>query len=243
VRPYVIIFVTQSIDGKIASVRGYSKLSCPEDKRRQYWLRCRVDGVVVGANTVIIDNPRLYPKIFEKRGKYFRIVIDGVLRVPVDARIFDTSDYGTIVLTTAEAPKDKVMELKARGVNVEIVSEKPPVDLRRALKTLYERYGIESLMVEGGGETIWNFVREGLFDEFRVTITSRLFGGRNAVSSVGGEGFEGPESPTLELAFVGICVCRSEVHLIYRNTNPSIPPTKVLSIGTLDNFWKTVRAV
>ncbi len=240
-RPYIVIFVTQSVDGKIASVDGFSKLSCPEDKLRQYWLRSKVDGVLVGANTVISDDPRLYPKIFGRHGKYYRVVIDGLLRSPVSARIFDVSEYGTIVLTTGCAPREKIAELRSRGVYVEVVSSKPPIDIGKAVEVLHKEYGIESVLVEGGGETIWSFVERRLFDEFRVTVSPKIFGGKSAVSSVGGRGFRGLEAVDLELVLVGICKCLSEVHLVYRNPRPSTPPCRYVELGTYDNFWRKIE--
>ena len=223
-RPYIVIFVTQSVDGKIASVDGFSKLSCPEDKLRQYWLRSKVDGVLVGANTVISDDPRLYPKILGRHGKYYRVVIDGLLRSPVSARIFDVSEYGTIVLTTGYAPREKIAELRSRGVYVEVVSSKPPIDIGKAVEVLHKEYGIESVLVE-----------------FRVTVSPKIFGGKSAVSSVGGRGFRGLEAVDLELVLVGICKCLSEVHLVYRNPRPSTPPCRYVELGTYDNFWRKIE--
>ncbi len=234
-RPYVVIFFTQSIDGKIAAVDGYSKLSCEEDKRRQFWLRCAVDGVVVGANTVIADNPRLYPKLcLETKSRYFRIVIDGKLRIPLDARILDTSRFGTIVITSKCAPADKVRELRKMGVEVIMCGDGERIDIHRALEMLLKEFGIEKIMVEGGGSTIWSFVSSGAFDEVRVTISPVIFGGA-AVSSVSGEGFRGRDAPKLDLVFAALCKCGSEIHLVYRNPSP-VGHAVARGVGTLNNF-------
>jgi 2,5-diamino-6-(5-phosphoribosylamino)pyrimidin-4(3H)-one reductase (EC 1.1.1.-) len=66
-RPYVIIFSTLSIDGRLATKTGYSELSCPYDKQRQHEIRSEVDAVMVGANTVRVDNPSLTVKYSKNR--------------------------------------------------------------------------------------------------------------------------------------------------------------------------------
>lgn len=216
VRPFVTVFATVSLDGKLASRLGYSKLSCPLDKKRQFWLRSQVDGVIVGVNTVIVDDPTLRPKLFERKreGRYYRIVLDGRLRIPLSARILDTTEFGTIVITKTR-DSWKISELRNRGVEVVIAK-----DLGDALKQLFEVYGLKRVMVEGGGNTIWSFIRSRLIDEIRLTITSIVFGGSKAVTLVDGDGFLGLEAPKLELKFVGVCKCLKEVHLVYEFPNP-----------------------
>jgi len=222
-RPFILVFVTASIDGKLASRIRYSKLSCPFDKQRQYWLRSQVDGVVVGVNTVIIDDPTLRPKGFRRSrsAKYYRIVLDGCLRIPMNARVLDTSEYGTIIITRVRDPEWKIRELEARGVEILAVRS-----LDEAMQRLLKDYGLRRIMVEGGGETIWSFIRSRLVDEFRITVAPKVFGGSRAVTVVGGEGFLGPEAPSMELKFVGVCKCRREVHMVYDFPAPRGTPAE-----------------
>ncbi len=241
-RPYTIIFFTQTVDGKLASIDRYSKLSCPEDKKRQYWLRCQVEGVLVGANTVLIDNPRLYPKLcLDSKSKYYRIVLDGNLRVSPRARIFDTRRFPTIIITSVNAPRNRKEEFVNIGVEVvEVPSKGEGVDLLKAMDILVNNYGIRSILVEGGGTTIWSFVNEGIFDELRVTLSPIIFGGLEAVHSVSGKGFKGVEAPKLKLEFVGICKCLNEVHLIYKPLKVRSSPCSSLRIGVLNNFYEYI---
>ncbi len=238
VRPYVVVFATCSLDGRIATKARDSKLSCPEDKRRQCWLRSKVDAIVVGANTVIVDDPRLYPKEFKHaRPRYYRVVLDGKLRVPTSARIFDTSTYPTIVVTTEMHDREKAKALRERGVEIVIAGRGPRIDLVEAMKILSSSYGISTMMVEGGGETIWSFVETRIVDEMRITYRSIVVGGRNAVPLVAGEGFESvDEAFRFRPVLVGLCTCREEVHVIYRATNPIGVPVEEPRIGTLMNF-------
>ncbi|MEM1638253.1 MAG: dihydrofolate reductase family protein, partial [Pyrobaculum sp.] len=119
-RPRVYMMAAVTVDGRIASKTGYSKLSCPYDLRRLHAMRAMVDAVVVGANTAITDNPRLTVRYAEGRNP-IRVLIDGALRAPTDLRLFDKS-APTIVFTTSKAPSEKIKELQEKGVEV-IVTE------------------------------------------------------------------------------------------------------------------------
>ena len=85
-RPYVYLAAATTLDGRIASATGYSRLSCPIDLRRLHELRARVDAVIVGANTAIVDNPRLTVRYVEGRNP-MRVLIDGALKVPTSLRM------------------------------------------------------------------------------------------------------------------------------------------------------------
>src|SRR5579885_1006386 len=74
-RPYTIIFSTMTIDGRIASKTGYSQLSCPRDLMRLHRLRLETGAVMVGAETVIKDDPSLRLKYFKGEDPY-KIIID-----------------------------------------------------------------------------------------------------------------------------------------------------------------------
>ncbi|MEM3326316.1 MAG: dihydrofolate reductase family protein, partial [Thermoproteus sp.] len=97
-RPYVYLAAAITIDGRIASKTGFSRLSCPIDLKRLHALRAKVDAVLVGARTVLVDNPRLTVRYVEGRNP-IRVVVDGSLSLPPDLRVFDKS-APTIVLTT-----------------------------------------------------------------------------------------------------------------------------------------------
>ncbi|RLF21566.1 MAG: 2,5-diamino-6-(ribosylamino)-4(3H)-pyrimidinone 5'-phosphate reductase, partial [Thermoprotei archaeon] len=86
-KPRVVVFSTMTVDGRIASRTRFSQLSCPHDLRRLHELRASSDAVMVGANTVIIDDPSLRLKYVEGRNPD-RIVVDGLLRTPLSARVY-----------------------------------------------------------------------------------------------------------------------------------------------------------
>ena len=219
-RPYVIVFSTATIDGKIASKTRYSMLSCPEDLKRLHLARREAGAVMIGVNTANIDDPSLRLKYVEGPNPV-RIVVDGRLSIREDLRLVKELIARTIILTSQVADKEKIERLRSRGVEVYVIesSNPPEIDMEKALEKLYE-LGIRRILVEGGGELIWSLVKKNLVDEFRVTYTGYVFGGRNAVSIVGGEGFSTTEeSPKYIVERVLVCTCGREVHVIFKRSS------------------------
>jgi len=210
-RPYIIIFSTMSMDGRIAAKDYYSELSCPFDKIRLHLVRSEVDAVLVGANTVKIDNPKLLLKYAKGRNP-IRVTISSKLDLDPSAIIF-ASPPTTILYTTQDSLKEKekiVEELKKKGVVIRTLNN---LSSCAVAEDLYE-LGIKRLLVEGGGKTIWSFIKEDCYDELRITISPKIFG--NGVSIVNGEGFEGIKAPTLKLIDYKLCECKNEIHIRYK---------------------------
>lgn len=213
-KPYVILFSTATIDGRIASKTGCSKLSCPYDLKRLHKLRAEVDAVMVGANTVIKDNPSLTVR-YVKGKNPVRIVVDGKIRSPITSKVFNTNKASTIIITSSNASPNKILKLKEKKVEViQVKSEGFKVNLKQALEALYMR-GIMRILVEGGGFLNWNLIKEKLIDEIRITYAPYVLG--NGVNVFQGEGFNTiEESPKLRLINLFKCECGNEVHVIYR---------------------------
>ena len=212
-KPYVIVYSTMTIDGRIASKTGFSRLSCPYDLRRLHSVRASSDAVIVGANTVIVDDPLLTVRYVEGRNP-IRVIIDGVLRTSPNARVYNTLDQAkTMVYTSRIADKEKKRVLLEKGVEVIEIAEKPPLDMEVVLRDLYRR-GIRRVLVEGGGRTTWFFISRRLVDELRITISPYIFG--NGVNIVDGEGFNDlSDAVSFRLVNIEICKCGREVHLKY----------------------------
>ncbi len=215
-RPYVIVFVTMSADGKIASKTGESRLSCYYDKVRLHKLRASVDAVMVGANTVVKDDPELTVRLASGKNP-LRVVVDGKLVVPINAKVFDVSKAPTLLITSNKAPEDKVKAITSKGVEViALESEGWFIKPNLILHTLYNK-GVKTLLIEGGGNLIWNFIKEKLVDEFRITISPYIVGGKESVTPVEGEGFTDVNSwLKLELVSYKICACGNEIHITYK---------------------------
>ncbi|BBG24495.1 dihydrofolate reductase family protein [Sulfuracidifex tepidarius] len=201
--PYIIIFSTMSIDGRIASASGFSRLSCPYDKRRQMMLRCDSDAVIVGGNTVRHDNPLLTIRDIKCNKNPIRVIISHSLKFDNSLNIF-TQPPKTIIYTDkreAEIP-----------YNAEVVTlENTSICL--IMEDLYRR-GIRKVLIEGGGKTIYRAIEENCFNELRVTISPKLFG--NGTSLLEGKGFQNDEIKELVLYDSKVCECKNEIHLIYK---------------------------
>ncbi|MEM1873908.1 MAG: dihydrofolate reductase family protein, partial [Acidilobaceae archaeon] len=96
-RPHVTIFSTMTLDGRIASRTGFSRLSCPRDLELLHSLRSVSDAVMVGANTAISDDPRLTTRMAPGPSPHYRVVVDAQLRVPPSARVFESPGRGVLV--------------------------------------------------------------------------------------------------------------------------------------------------
>src|SRR5215216_3693121 len=104
----IIINSAMTIDGKISSYSGNSCLSSKKDLVRVHKLRSKVDAIVVGINTVIIDNPMLTIR-FIRNNKISptRIIIDSYGRIPLDSKILKSAaNIKTIIVVTKQANKE-----------------------------------------------------------------------------------------------------------------------------------------
>src|ERR687895_1189094 len=160
----VTVNAAMTVDGKIASILGNSKISSEEDLSRVHELRASVDGIVVGISTVLVDDPRLTVRLATKqvRRKHpARIIIDSTGKIPLDSRVLRTaSKVKTIVAVTELAHTDTISKIEKMGAVV-IVSGKKIVNLKKVLSTV-KKMGIKKILVEGGGEINWSFFSQGL---------------------------------------------------------------------------------
>jgi diaminohydroxyphosphoribosylaminopyrimidine deaminase/5-amino-6-(5-phosphoribosylamino)uracil reductase len=188
-RPYVAIKVAQSLDGKIATFTGNSRWITNESSRRfVHRLRGRADAVLVGVNTVIKDDPQLNVRIKNSKRQPVRVILDSKLKTPKKSRVLKNRPEGVIIATTRCAPRKKIAEFRKMGIDVvSFKEEKGMVDIRSLLRYLASR-GISYLLVEGGGAVISSFLNKDLADEIFIFISPKIIGGRNAVTSVEGEG-------------------------------------------------------
>lgn len=216
-RPYTIVFSTATVDGRIASKTGYSRLSCEEDFEIQHRLRAWADAVMVGSNTVLVDNPRLTLRRVAGRSPV-RIVVDSKLRVRPDSRVFDDT-APSILITTTEWGQEELRAYTSRGVKV-IRTGRGRVDLVNAMRLLSEA-GIRRLMVEGGGSLNYSLISRGLVDEVWITYAPEVFG--SGVSVFEGNGVDGiKEKITVYLKKAEI-ICGGWLHARYSVLRPRLP--------------------
>lgn len=192
----VVVNAAMSVDGKLSSRRREQiKISGPDDFDRVDRIRREVDAVVVGIGTVLADDPHLTLEDPERQQQRrdsgrptnpARVVVDSRGRTPPDGRICDAAAE-TYVLISAAAPEDRRRALGEAGAEL-IVAGEERVDLPAAFDEL-EATGIDSLLVEGGGELIFSVIENGLIDRLTVYVGSLVIGGRDAPTLADGEGF------------------------------------------------------
>lgn len=208
-----------SIDGKIATRRrGHFPLGSAEDRRQMRRLRARCDAVVMGAGTL-----RAYqrfcgiasaPPARQPANVVISTALDGI---STDWEFFRDPGVRRIFLLTGKLPATRLRRFERFGEIVTLGGAKragEPVPIALQVIRALESRGLRRLLLEGGGELMWDFVSLDLIDEYHVTLTPRLVGGKDAPTLVGGRGFSPPEILSLRLAR-----CRrvgDELFLIYK---------------------------
>jgi len=191
-RPYVIISAAMSIDGKLATRTGRSNLSSKRDLIRVHKLRKTADAILVGKNTISIDDPILTVR-YVKGKNPIRIILDSMGSLSPKSRVIETAKKIPTILVVSENAPRKVERFIAKGVEV-IRCGKKKINLKKLLEILTKK-GIRRIIVEGGGTTNWYFFKEKLVDEITITVTPYVLGGSTAISLVEGDGFgEIPDS-------------------------------------------------
>jgi len=191
--PFVIAKFSMSIDGKIATKTGDSKwISSDESQKFVHYMRHIVDAVMVGANTVVTDDPQLSARGCSGRGgktklQPLRVIVDGRARTPVSARVF--KEPGKTLVAVAKPLSAKASDtFKKTGAEVvELPAEKGIIDLKQLLAVLGKRE-VTSVMVEGGSGLFGSLFDSGLVDKVLAFVSPMVIGGDEAKSAVGGHG-------------------------------------------------------
>ncbi len=192
-KPYVVLKYAMTLDGKIATRTGASKWITGEKARSHvHWLRGRYAAILAGIGTVLADDPLLNCRR-EGGHQPTRIICDSHLRIPLDSRICKTAgEYNTILACAEESPEKKA-QLEALGVEIwTLPGQDGQVDLQ-ALMARLGQAGIDSVLLEGGGELHESALRAGIVNHVCAYIAPKLFGGRKAKSPVEGLGVETPD--------------------------------------------------
>ncbi len=185
-KPYVILNAAMTLDGKIATKTGSSEISGEEDLIRVHKIRKEVDAIMVGINTVLVDDPRLtVHKIHaEKKDNPVRIVVDSKGRVPLDFRVLN-DEAPTIIAVTENAGPQKIKELEKKVTVLKCGKDR--VNLQLLMKELADK-GIKTIMLEGGSTLNYSMLENSLVDEVRVCVAPMIAGGKHAKTLADGEG-------------------------------------------------------
>lgn len=187
-RPFVILKIAASLDGKTATKARESKWITSEASRCYvHKMRADVDAIMTGSGTVLTDDPLLTPRVGRIKKAPLRVVVDSSLKVPASSKVVGSN---TLFVTTERASAKTAEFLKSRGAEVEVFrSKNAKVDLTLMMDSLGRR-GINIAMVEGGAELSASLLEEGLVDKVLFFYAPKIIGGVGAPGMIGGEGID-----------------------------------------------------
>ena len=185
--PFITVKVGQSLDGKIALKTGESQwITSSPAREYSHSLRRLYDGIMVGVNTVIRDNPFLSGSPDRPLTK---IVTDSSLSTPAEANIFKKP--GEVIIASLKEKSGQETEsrnlLLQKARILEVKENNGQLNLYDLLKKL-GRLGLCNILVEGGGSLIGSLFDYGLVDKVMFFIAPEIIGGKDSISSVMGRG-------------------------------------------------------
>ncbi|HHX50457.1 MAG TPA: bifunctional diaminohydroxyphosphoribosylaminopyrimidine deaminase/5-amino-6-(5-phosphoribosylamino)uracil reductase RibD, partial [Clostridia bacterium] len=190
-RPFGVLKMAMTLDGKIATVTGDTRwISGPEARVMVHQLRDRYDAIMVGINTIIHDDPLLTTRLVDQTGQDpIRIILDSRLRISPGARVCNLeSGAPTIVITTSFYDPVRRKELESMGIEVLVLGgDGKQVDLQCLMEVLGARE-VTSILIEGGAGVAYSSLEAGIVDKLHWFIAPKIVGGKEAPGPVGGKG-------------------------------------------------------
>lgn len=191
--PLVVSKAGMSLDGKIGTAERRDRwITSQEGREFAQRLRLSADAMLVGVETVLSDDPELtYRGSASKSRPMMRVILDSALRTPASARLFQSGPRSPVLIFCGSGASDtRRAELEKQGAEILAI---PPSDSGLDLPTVLQELGkreILGLLVEGGSRVHWSFVSGRLVDKFFFLIAPLILGGKDAVSTVGGKGYD-----------------------------------------------------
>ncbi|MEO8572348.1 MAG: bifunctional diaminohydroxyphosphoribosylaminopyrimidine deaminase/5-amino-6-(5-phosphoribosylamino)uracil reductase RibD [Pyrinomonadaceae bacterium] len=185
-RPFIHLKMATSLDGRISLGRSISTaFSSEEALRRVHEMRHEHDAILVGANTVVVDDPSLTDRSgLQRRRKLVRVILDNRLRTSADSTVVKTAGETPTIIVSNSTDREKRRELAAPGVDFVVEDSR---NLHAVLSALRQR-DIQSILVEGGTEVAGAFRDSDLIDKLSLMIAPRIIGGTTAPLAFGGRG-------------------------------------------------------
>jgi diaminohydroxyphosphoribosylaminopyrimidine deaminase/5-amino-6-(5-phosphoribosylamino)uracil reductase len=183
--PFVTIKYAQTLDGRIATATGESQwISSEASLKFTHKLRAAHDAILVGAVTVIKDNPELTVRLVRGRNP-LRVIVDSELKISQQAKVFQNISVARTLIATIKTADDRQFQ-NITGLGVELVTidadEKGNVDLKKLFKMLAERK-ISSILIEGGAQIITSVLKNNLANRLITIIAPKIIG--SGIEAVG----------------------------------------------------------
>lgn len=185
-RPRCIVLCALSFDGKISpgtgvSSRLFGSIIPNYLTKKRMELREAADAVMVGSNTILADNPSL---ITPKTQNTIRLIADSRGRTRANHKVL-SDNFLSIFLVTESTPTSFKKDILSRKNKQTLICGKNKIDYTRAMKLLYD-IGVRKIMIEGGGQLIYQLLSEKLIDEIRLVYMPKFIAKDNAPSIVSG---------------------------------------------------------
>ncbi|XP_006648632.1 riboflavin biosynthesis protein PYRR, chloroplastic [Oryza brachyantha] len=179
--PFSVLKYAMTADGKIAASSGHASwVSGKSSRGRVFELRGRSDAIIVGGNTVRLDDPRLTAR-HVKGHVPVRIVMSQSLNLPEEANLWNVNDAYTIVATQRGARRDLQKKLALKGVEV---VEFDMLNPRDVMSYCYDR-GYLSVLWECGGTLAASAISASVIHKVYAFLAPKIIGGVNAPTPVG----------------------------------------------------------
>lgn len=218
-RPYVILNMVSSVDGRIAMEGKAGGLGSKTDRRTMRTLRSRADAVMIGAGTLRAERLSLGLDASDGVPQPLAIIVTASGDVPLEENLIVPEGQQVLILLSDAAPKE-VVERLGKLAHVMLAPAGPTgvADLDGALRALKAERGVESLVVEGGPGLNHALISRNLVDELFLTVAPELLGGTAAqtLTLLGGPEILASDRPALEL--LSIYLAESELFLRYALT-------------------------
>lgn len=187
-KSYVVLKYAMTLDGKIATTTGNSKwISSIKSRQWVHNFRTKFDGILVGVNTIINDDPLLTSHNHGRNP--VRIVIDPGLDIPLVSKILN-DDIPVVIIHSNLRKKRKIVEIQnRRKYLIHLNSQKGMISFKKIIEAL-RKISIFSILIEGGGFTAWSALKDGVVDEIITFVSPKIIGGKDAITPVEGEGIK-----------------------------------------------------
>ncbi|HJJ36341.1 MAG TPA: dihydrofolate reductase family protein [Methanocorpusculum sp.] len=176
-------------DGKLTLGKGISskilmKYMSHESEIMLHETRAAYDAIMVGSNTIRIDNSNLTVRLVEGKSP-IRVIPNSLADLPLDSNVFNTANAPTILAVTKKAPKERLDLFREKGVKI-IVAGEDKINFPLLMDILTTEHHISSLIIEGGPTLNWQMLHDRLVNEIRLIHLPFIVGGADTPSLVGG---------------------------------------------------------
>jgi 2,5-diamino-6-(ribosylamino)-4(3H)-pyrimidinone 5'-phosphate reductase len=220
-RPYVIVNVVASVDGKTTIEGKAARIGSEVDRRTMRTLRSRVDAVMIGANTLRAEKLSLGLDELSAGHQPIAVIITKTGDVPLETNLITGERQEVLVVVAQTTPESSMDRLRERGSVLRVAaSPTGGVDIKEALEALKVERGVELVLVEGGPRLIYSLVSQSVADELFLTLSPKLIGGEGSDASTILDGGEFPQPRIPGLLLVSVHLFNDELYLRYRLADP-----------------------